>query len=79
MGTVFIVVLPEFMEGVSLHLKGSAIDHALSLNTNITFLSEIAIGMIIIAVPDVRAGRARASLAPDQGVLEALPVLALRF
>ena len=30
-------------------------------------------------VPDVRAGRARASLAADQGLLETLPVLALRL
>jgi branched-chain amino acid transport system permease protein len=37
------------MEWISLHLKGGAVDHALSLNTNITFLREIAIGVIIIA------------------------------
>jgi branched-chain amino acid transport system permease protein len=49
MGTAFVVLLPESMEWISLHLKGSAIDHALSLNTNITFLREIAIGLIIIA------------------------------
>jgi branched-chain amino acid transport system permease protein len=49
MGTAFVVLLPESMEWLSLHLKGSAIDHALSLNTNITFLREIAIGLIIIA------------------------------
>src|ERR1700747_2357630 len=49
MGTAFVVLLPESMEWVSLHLKGSAIDHALSLNNNITFLREITIGLIIIA------------------------------
>jgi len=49
MGTAFVVLLPESMERISLHLKGGAIDHALSLNTNITFLREIAIGLIIIA------------------------------
>ena len=54
------------------------IDQALSLNNNIAFLREIAIGLIIIVVSDVRAGRARASLAADQGLLETLPVLALR-
>ena len=48
MGTAFVVLLPESMEWISLHLKGGAIDHALSLNTNITFLREIAIGLIII-------------------------------
>ena len=49
MGTAFVVLVPEAMEWISLHLKGSAIDHALALNTNITFLREIAIGLIIIA------------------------------
>lgn len=49
MGTAFVVLLPESMEWISLNLKGSAVDHALSLNTNITFLREIAIGLIIIA------------------------------
>ena len=48
MGTAFVVLLPESMEWISLHLKGGAIDHALSLNNNITFLREIAIGLIII-------------------------------
>ncbi len=49
MGTAFVVLLPELMEAISLHLKGGAIDQALSLNNNITFLREIAIGSIIIA------------------------------
>ena len=49
MGTAFVVLLPESMEWISASLKGSAIDKALSLNTNITFLREIAIGLIIIA------------------------------
>jgi branched-chain amino acid transport system permease protein len=48
MGTAFVVLLPELMEWISLHLKGGVIDHALSLNNNITFLREIAIGLIII-------------------------------
>jgi branched-chain amino acid transport system permease protein len=49
MGTAFVVLLPESMEWLSASLKGSAVDKALSLNTNITFLREIAIGLIIIA------------------------------
>jgi branched-chain amino acid transport system permease protein len=49
MGTAFVVLLPESMEWISTELKGSAIDKALSLNNNITFLREIAIGLIIIA------------------------------
>jgi branched-chain amino acid transport system permease protein len=49
MGTAFVVLLPETMEWLSLQLKGSGIDRALELNTNITFLREIAIGLIIIA------------------------------
>jgi branched-chain amino acid transport system permease protein len=48
MGTAFVVLLPESMEWISAGLKGSAIDKALSLNNNITFLREIAIGLIII-------------------------------
>ena len=49
MGTAFVVLLPESMEWISTSLKGGAIDKALSLNTNISFLREIAIGLIIIA------------------------------
>jgi branched-chain amino acid transport system permease protein len=49
MGTAFVVLLPESMEWISASLKGSSIDRALSLNNNITFLREIAIGLIIIA------------------------------
>jgi branched-chain amino acid transport system permease protein len=49
MGTAFVVLLPESMEWLSMELKGGAIDRALSLNTNLTFLREIAIGLIIIA------------------------------
>jgi len=48
MGTAFVVLVPESMEWLSHSLKGGAIDKALSLNTNITFLREIAIGLIII-------------------------------
>jgi branched-chain amino acid transport system permease protein len=49
MGTAFVVLLPESMEWLSAWLKGGAIDRALQLNNNITFLREIAIGLIIIA------------------------------
>lgn len=48
MGTAFVVLLPESMEWLSHWLKGGAIDKALALNTNISFLREIAIGVIII-------------------------------
>ena len=49
MGTAFVVLLPE-VDGMDQRWpKGGAIDKALSLNTNITFLREIAIGLIIIA------------------------------
>jgi branched-chain amino acid transport system permease protein len=49
MGTAFVVLLPESMEWISASLKGGVIDKMLSLNNNITFLREIAIGLIIIA------------------------------
>ena len=49
LGTAFVVLLPESMEWISTSLKGGPIDKALSLNTNISFLREISIGLIIIA------------------------------
>jgi branched-chain amino acid transport system permease protein len=48
MGTAFVVLLPESMLWITSALKGSAIDHALQLNNNLTFLREIAVGLIII-------------------------------
>ena len=48
MGTAFVVLVPESMEWLSNQLKGSAFDHALGLNNNLTFLREITIGVIII-------------------------------
>lgn len=48
MGTAFMVLLPEAMEWVSAAVRGSAIDRALSLDTNISFLREIAIGLVIV-------------------------------
>lgn len=49
MGTAFVILVPEAMEWISMELKGGAIDRALALNNNLTFLREIAIGVIIIA------------------------------
>jgi len=48
MGTAFVVLLPEAMEWLSALLRGGVIDQALGLKNNITFLREIAIGVIII-------------------------------
>src|ERR1700744_5849129 len=48
MGPAFVVLVPESMEWLSNSLKGGALDQALSLNNNITFLRDIAIGTIII-------------------------------
>ncbi|MBR1219600.1 branched-chain amino acid ABC transporter permease [Bradyrhizobium sp. U87765 SZCCT0131] len=48
MGTAFVVILPESMQWISAALKGSSIDQALHLNNNLTFLREIAVGLIII-------------------------------
>ena len=49
MGTAFVILVPEAMEWISMELKGGVIDKALALNNNLTFLREIAIGVIIIA------------------------------
>ncbi len=49
MGTAFVVLVPEAMEWISMELKGGVIDKALALNNNLTFLREIAIGVVIIA------------------------------
>jgi branched-chain amino acid transport system permease protein len=48
MGTAFVVLLPEIMQWITAALRGSAIDQALQLNNNLTFLREIAVGVIII-------------------------------
>ena len=48
MGTAFMVLLPEGMEWLTSHLAGSAIDQALGLRTNISYLREMAIGAVII-------------------------------
>ncbi len=49
MGTAFVILVPEAMEWISMELKGGVIDKALALNNNLTFLREIAIGVVIIA------------------------------
>jgi branched-chain amino acid transport system permease protein len=48
MGTVFMVLLPEAMEGLSALLRGSSIDALLGLRSNIAFLREMAIGAVIV-------------------------------
>src|SRR5215217_5728359 len=48
MGTAFMVLLPEAMEGISALVRGSPIDQALALKNNIAFLREIAIGLVIV-------------------------------
>jgi branched-chain amino acid transport system permease protein len=48
MGTAFMVLLPEVMEWISALLRGSSIDQALELRSNIAFLREIAIGLVIV-------------------------------
>jgi branched-chain amino acid transport system permease protein len=48
MGTAFVVLLPESMQWVSEALRGSIVDQVLQLKNNLTFLREIAIGLIII-------------------------------
>ena len=48
MGTAFMVVLPEAMEWLTSWLSGSAIDQALGLRNNISYLREMAIGAVIV-------------------------------
>lgn len=48
MGTAFVVLVPESMEWLSHALRGGVIDKTLQINNNLTFLREIAIGLIII-------------------------------
>jgi len=48
MGTVFMTLLPEAMEWLTSGLAGSAIDRALGLKTNISYLREMAVGLVII-------------------------------
>ena len=48
MGTAFMVLLPELMDGLTGMLSGTAIDAALGLKNNVAYLREIAIGAAII-------------------------------
>jgi branched-chain amino acid transport system permease protein len=48
MGTAFMVILPEAMEWLTSSLAGGAIDQALGLKNNISYLREMAIGLVII-------------------------------
>jgi branched-chain amino acid transport system permease protein len=48
MGTAFMVILPEAMEWLTSSLAGGAIDRALGLKNNISYLREMAIGLVII-------------------------------
>jgi branched-chain amino acid transport system permease protein len=48
MGTAFMVILPEAMEWLTSSLAGGSIDRALGLKNNISYLREMAIGLVII-------------------------------
>jgi branched-chain amino acid transport system permease protein len=48
MGTAFMVLLPEAMEWLTSSLAGGVIDRTLGLKTNISYLREMAIGLVII-------------------------------
>ena len=78
MGTAFVVLVPESMEWLSNSLKGGAIDKALVAQQQHHLPARDRDRRDHHRVSDVRARRARASLAADQGLLEALPVLTLR-
>jgi branched-chain amino acid transport system permease protein len=48
MGTAFMVLLPEAMEWLTSSLAGGSIDRLLGLKNNISYLREMAIGLVII-------------------------------
>lgn len=48
MGTAFMVLLPEAMGWLADLVKGGALDRALSLKDNVSFLREMAIGAVIV-------------------------------
>jgi branched-chain amino acid transport system permease protein len=48
MGTAFMTLLPEMMDAGTRALAGSALDEALNLKGNVSYLREIAIGLAII-------------------------------
>ncbi len=48
MGTAFMTLLPEAMEALTQMLSGTKLDVALGLKENVSYLREMAIGMVII-------------------------------
>ncbi|WP_407518564.1 branched-chain amino acid ABC transporter permease [Methylobacterium oryzisoli] len=48
MGTAFMVMVPEAMGWLTDALRGSPVDRALSLKDNLSFLREMAIGLVIV-------------------------------
>ncbi|MEJ0068387.1 MAG: branched-chain amino acid ABC transporter permease [Pseudomonadota bacterium] len=48
MGTAFMTLLPEAMEAATQLLQGTALDSALNLKENVSYLREMAIGTVII-------------------------------
>lgn len=48
MGTAFMVLLPELMAWLTQSLSGTAIDRALHLQDSLSYLREMAIGLVII-------------------------------
>ena len=78
MGTAFMVLLPESMEWLSVALHGSSDRPGAALEEQHHLPARDGDRRHHHRLSGVRAGRARASLAADQGLLETLPVLALR-
>jgi len=48
MGTAFMVLLPELMEGLTGLLADTAVERALGLKENLSYLREVSIGVVII-------------------------------
>lgn len=48
LGTAFMVLLPEAMTGLADIVRGSSVDRMLSLQDNISYLREMAIGLVIV-------------------------------
>src|SRR5262249_32956811 len=48
MGTAFMVLLPEGMEGLSALLRGRPLDQGFAVEKKIAVLREIAIGLVIV-------------------------------
>ncbi len=78
MGTAFVVLLPEAMEWLSVALKGGVDRQGAGAQQQHHLPARDGHRPHHHRLSGVRARRARASLAADQGLLETLPVLALR-